>query len=133
MGMWRETYTQHFGSSTGDGTFDRAAEEDRKARPCTNAVTAQNDKEQAVLNFISQNHPHIAVVHTFDYASTRGDLKFGRKVSWPPATAGEPQKKQIILDCTHSCFSPFLSEVLLYRIQWAVVQRELGQTADNKI
>ena len=120
LGVWRETYAQHFGAPTGDGTFDHAAEVERRARGCAGAVVEQSDKEVAVLAYVSRGHPHMAVVRTFDYASTRGDLKMGRKIAWTPAAPGAPPQRHVVLDCTHTCFSPFFSEVLLGRIGEAV-------------
>ena len=84
-----------------DGSFDH--------RPppgcgCVGAVPERDSRETAVLEHIRKVAMPLAIVRTFDFASSRGITKFG---------AG---------DCTHSYYSPFASEPLLNRITSVIVR-----------
>ena len=147
IGIWRETYAQHFeyvGPRSemtpwrGDGSFDhrffnphdrrgsRKAEELLRSQSrnmsiqCTPSVTHPDPREVAVLERLTSSASLRSwkVLRTFDFTSGRGDLHFGIG----------PEGG---VDCTHSCYSPFRAEPLLWRVS-QVVESAVGDEAAGR-
>ena len=161
IGIWRETYTQHFmyvGPKSemmpwrGDGSFDhrffnphdetggRKVEEllrtqsRNKSVRCIPSVTSTDPREVAVLERLASTSSLRSwkVLRTFDFTAGRGDLHFGigpekgGDVLVDGKATGEWRSGRI--DCTHSCYSPFRAEPLLWRVG-RVVDIALGGVA----